>query len=55
VTVIVDAILALKSVIEEEGSDAAGVLLLEEPLAAPNLLSMHDFRRRPAARAGERR
>jgi len=38
VTVIVDASVALKWVIEEEGSQAAGALLLEEPLAAPDLL-----------------
>jgi predicted nucleic acid-binding protein len=37
-TVIVDASVALKWVIEEEGSEAAGALLLEEPLAAPDLL-----------------
>ena len=37
-TVIVDASVALKWVIEEEGSQAAGALLLEEPLAAPDLL-----------------
>jgi predicted nucleic acid-binding protein len=38
VTVIVDASVALKWVLEEEGSEAAGSLLLEEPLAAPDLL-----------------
>lgn len=37
-TVIVDASVALKWVIEEEGSEAAGALLSEEPLAAPDLL-----------------
>ena len=37
-TIIVDASVALKWVIEEEGSEAAGALLLEEPLAAPELL-----------------
>ena len=37
-TVIVDASVALKWVIEEDGSEAAGALLLEEPLAAPDLL-----------------
>jgi predicted nucleic acid-binding protein len=37
-TVIVDASVALKWVIEEEGAEAAGSLLLEEPLAAPDLL-----------------
>ena len=37
-TVIVDASVALKWVIDEEGSEAAGALLLEEPLAAPDLL-----------------
>jgi predicted nucleic acid-binding protein len=36
--VIVDASVALKWVLEEEGSEAAGSLLLEEPLAAPDLL-----------------
>jgi predicted nucleic acid-binding protein len=38
VTIIVDASVALKWVIEEDGSEEAGVLLLEEPLAAPDLL-----------------
>jgi predicted nucleic acid-binding protein len=37
-TIIVDASVALKWVIEEEGSEAAGALLLEEPLTAPDLL-----------------
>ena len=37
-TVVVDASVALKWVIEEDGSHAAGVLLLEQPLAAPDLL-----------------
>ena len=37
-TVIVDAIVALKWVIEESGSAAAAALLLGEPLAAPDLL-----------------
>ncbi len=37
-TVVVDASVALKWVIEEDGSDRAGALLLEEPLAAPDLL-----------------
>jgi predicted nucleic acid-binding protein len=37
-TIIVDASVALKWVIEEDGSEAAGALLLEEPLAAPELL-----------------
>jgi predicted nucleic acid-binding protein len=37
-TVIVDASVALKWVIEEEGSDTPGALLLEEALAAPDLL-----------------
>ena len=37
-TVVVDASVALKWVIEEDGSEAAGALLLEEPLAAPDLL-----------------
>jgi predicted nucleic acid-binding protein len=37
-TVIVDASVALKWVIEEDGSDAAAALLLAEPLAAPDLL-----------------
>ena len=37
-TVVVDASVALKWVIEEDGSDPAGALLLEEPLAAPDLL-----------------
>ena len=37
-TVVVDASIALKWVIEEDGSEAAGALLLEEPLAAPDLL-----------------
>jgi predicted nucleic acid-binding protein len=38
VTVIVDASVALKWVLEEEGSEAAGSLLREEPLAAPDVL-----------------
>jgi len=37
-TVVVDASVALKWVIEEDGSEAAAALLLEEPLAAPDLL-----------------
>jgi predicted nucleic acid-binding protein len=37
-TVIVDASVVLKWVIEEEGSQAARTLLLDEPLAAPDLL-----------------
>ena len=37
-TVILDASVALKWVIEEEGSQAARNLLLDEPLAAPDLL-----------------
>ncbi len=39
-TVIVDASIALKWVIEEDGSDAAGALLLEQLLAAPVLLTI---------------
>jgi predicted nucleic acid-binding protein len=35
-TVIIDASVALKWVLEEEGSEAAGLLLLDEPLAAPD-------------------
>jgi predicted nucleic acid-binding protein len=37
-TIIVDASVALEWVIEEDGSGVAGALLLEEPLAAPDLL-----------------
>jgi predicted nucleic acid-binding protein len=37
-TIVVDASIALKWVIEEDGSEAAAALLLEEPLAAPDLL-----------------
>jgi predicted nucleic acid-binding protein len=37
-TIIVDASAALKWVIEEDGSAAANRLLLQEPLAAPDLL-----------------
>jgi predicted nucleic acid-binding protein len=37
-TVIVDASVALKWVIEEDGSDHAAALLAQEPLAAPDLL-----------------
>ena len=37
-TVVVDASVALKWVIEEDGSEAAGALLLQEPLPAPDLL-----------------
>jgi predicted nucleic acid-binding protein len=37
-TVVVDASVALKWVIEEDGSEAAGALLLQEPLLAPDLL-----------------
>jgi predicted nucleic acid-binding protein len=40
VTVIIDASVALKWVIEEDGSKAAEALLLEEPLAAPDLLTI---------------
>jgi predicted nucleic acid-binding protein len=35
---VIDASIALKWVIEEDGSDAAEALLLEEPLTAPDLL-----------------
>jgi predicted nucleic acid-binding protein len=37
-TVVVDASVALKWVIEEDGSEAAAALLLQEPLLAPDLL-----------------
>src|SRR5215471_6264182 len=37
-TINVDASVALKWVIEEDGSEEAGALLLGEPLAAPDLL-----------------
>jgi predicted nucleic acid-binding protein len=37
-TIIIDASVALKWVIEEAGSDAAAAILVEEPLAAPDLL-----------------
>jgi predicted nucleic acid-binding protein len=37
-TVVVDASVALKWVIKEDGSEAAGALLLQEPLLAPDLL-----------------
>ena len=37
-TVVVDASIALKWVIEEDGSEEAGALLLEETLVAPDLL-----------------
>jgi len=37
-TLVIDASVALKWVIEEDGSEAAGALLLEGPLAAPDLL-----------------
>jgi predicted nucleic acid-binding protein len=37
-TVVVNASVALKWVIEEDGSDAATELLLNEPLLAPDLL-----------------
>ena len=37
-TIVVDASVVLKGVIEEDGSEAAGALVLEEPLAAPELL-----------------
>jgi predicted nucleic acid-binding protein len=37
-TIIVDASVALKWVIEEDGTDAAEALLRGEPLAAPDLL-----------------
>jgi len=37
-TIIIDASVALKWVIEEDGSEEAGALLLGEPLAAPDLL-----------------
>jgi hypothetical protein len=36
--IVVDASVALKWVIEEDGSDAAEALLLEEPLTGPDLL-----------------
>jgi len=39
-TIVVDASVALKWVIEEQGSAAAEALLLEEPLAAPDLLTI---------------
>ena len=39
-TIIVDASVALEWVIEEDGSGVAGALLLEEPLAAPDLLTI---------------
>ena len=35
---VVDASVALKWVIDEDGSEAAGALLLDEPLASPELL-----------------
>jgi predicted nucleic acid-binding protein len=38
VTVVVDASVALKWVVEEEGSEVARALLLKEPLAAPDFL-----------------
>jgi predicted nucleic acid-binding protein len=37
-TLVVDTSVVLKWVIEEDGSEAAGALLLEQPLAAPDLL-----------------
>jgi predicted nucleic acid-binding protein len=37
-TVVIDVSVALKWVVEENGSEAAGALLLEGPLAAPDLL-----------------
>jgi predicted nucleic acid-binding protein len=37
-TIIIDASLALKWVVEEDGSDAAHALVLRHPLAAPDLL-----------------
>jgi predicted nucleic acid-binding protein len=37
-TVVVDASIALKWVIEEDGSEEAGALILKETLAAPDLL-----------------
>src|SRR6516165_8263674 len=37
-TIIIDASVALKWVIEEDGSEEAGALLRGEPLAAPDLL-----------------
>jgi len=37
-TVVIDVSVALKWVVEENGSEAAGTLLLEGPLAAPDLL-----------------
>jgi predicted nucleic acid-binding protein len=39
-TLIVDASVALKWVIEEGGSEAATALLLQEPVAAPDLLAI---------------
>jgi predicted nucleic acid-binding protein len=38
VTIVVDASVALKWVLEEEGSEAAEQLVREEPLAAPDFL-----------------
>jgi predicted nucleic acid-binding protein len=35
---VIDASVALKWVIDEDGSEAAGALLLDEPLASPELL-----------------
>ena len=37
-TIVIDASIALKWVIEEDGSDAAHAILLQHPLAAPDLL-----------------
>ena len=37
-TVVVDASVALKWVIEEDGSEAAQALVVRHPLAAPDLL-----------------
>lgn len=39
-TLVIDASVALKWVIEEDGSDAARELLRDEPLAAPDLLAV---------------
>jgi len=39
-TVVVDASVALKWVIEEDGSQAAQALIAEHPLAAPDLLAV---------------
>src|ERR1700730_1492657 len=52
-TVIVDASVALKWVIEEEGSQAARTLLLDEPLAAPDLLIV-EMRKCPLGKSSPR-